>query len=39
MDVMAEGLGDEKYAPARLLRDKVAAGELGRKSKKGFYSY
>jgi len=39
MDVMAAGLGDRKYAPAALLREKVAAGELGRKSGKGFYEY
>ena len=39
MDVMAEGLGDRKYAPCGLLRDKVAAGELGRKTGKGFYEY
>jgi 3-hydroxybutyryl-CoA dehydrogenase len=39
MDVMADGLGDQKYAPAPLLRDKVARGELGRKSGQGFYSY
>jgi 3-hydroxybutyryl-CoA dehydrogenase len=39
MDVMASGLGDQKYAPAMLLREKVAAGELGRKTGKGFYEY
>jgi 3-hydroxybutyryl-CoA dehydrogenase len=39
MDVMAQGLGDRKYAPAALLREKVAAGELGRKSGQGFYKY
>ena len=39
MDVMAEGLGDRKYAPAPLLREKVAAGQLGRKTGQGFYSY
>ncbi|WP_020666862.1 3-hydroxyacyl-CoA dehydrogenase family protein [Amycolatopsis nigrescens] len=31
-------LGD-RFAPPRLLRDKVAAGELGRKSGKGFYRW
>jgi 3-hydroxybutyryl-CoA dehydrogenase len=39
MDVMARGFGDHKYAPARLLREKVAAGELGRKTGQGFYVY
>jgi 3-hydroxybutyryl-CoA dehydrogenase len=39
MDVMAAGLGDQKYAPAPLLREKVAAGELGRKTGQGFYRY
>jgi 3-hydroxybutyryl-CoA dehydrogenase len=39
MDVMCEGLGDRKYAPAPLLREKVAAGELGRKAGRGFYDY
>ncbi|MFC3893051.1 3-hydroxyacyl-CoA dehydrogenase family protein [Lentzea rhizosphaerae] len=28
-----------RYAPPRLLRDKVAAGELGRKTGKGFYEW
>ncbi len=31
-------LGD-RFAPPQLLRDKVAAGELGRKTGRGFYSY
>jgi 3-hydroxybutyryl-CoA dehydrogenase len=31
-------LGD-RFAPPRLLRDKVAAGELGRKSGRGFYDW
>ncbi|UQU61390.1 3-hydroxyacyl-CoA dehydrogenase family protein [Couchioplanes caeruleus] len=31
-------LGD-RFAPPRLLRDKVARGELGRKSGQGFYSW
>jgi 3-hydroxybutyryl-CoA dehydrogenase len=39
MDVMAAGLGDQKYAPAPLLRQKIAAGELGRKTGQGFYRY
>ncbi len=32
-------LGGAHYEPPRLLRDKVAAGELGRKSGKGFYEW
>jgi 3-hydroxybutyryl-CoA dehydrogenase len=39
MDVLHEGLGDDKYAPCRLLREHVAAGRLGRKSGRGFYTY
>ena len=30
---------DEKFAPPELLRRMVAAGDLGRKSGKGFYDY
>lgn len=29
----------ERFAPPQILRDKVAAGELGRKSGKGFYDW
>jgi 3-hydroxybutyryl-CoA dehydrogenase len=29
----------ERFAPPQLLRDKVAAGELGRKTGKGFHTY
>jgi 3-hydroxybutyryl-CoA dehydrogenase len=29
----------ERFAPPQLLRDKVAAGELGRKTGRGFYPY
>jgi 3-hydroxybutyryl-CoA dehydrogenase len=29
----------ERFAPPQLLRDKVAAGHLGRKTGRGFYSY
>jgi len=39
MEVLEEGLGDEKYAPCPLLREHVAAGRLGRKSGRGFYEY
>jgi 3-hydroxybutyryl-CoA dehydrogenase len=39
MEVLHEGLGDPKYAPCPLLRQYVAAGRLGRKSGRGFYTY
>jgi 3-hydroxybutyryl-CoA dehydrogenase len=39
MEVLHEGLGDDKYAPCPLLREHVEAGRLGRKSGHGFYSY
>ncbi len=39
MDVMAEGLRNERYAPAPLLREHVAAGRLGRKTGQGFYRH
>lgn len=39
MEVLHEGLGDEKYAPCPLLREHVEAGRLGRKSGQGFYDY
>ena len=39
MEVLHEGLGDEKYAPCPLLREHVASGRLGRKSGQGFYEY
>jgi 3-hydroxybutyryl-CoA dehydrogenase len=39
MEVLEEGLGDEKYAPCPLLREHVAGGRLGRKSGQGFYAY
>jgi 3-hydroxybutyryl-CoA dehydrogenase len=39
LQVMHEGLGDPKYRPCPLLRRMVAAGQLGRKSGQGFYTY
>jgi 3-hydroxybutyryl-CoA dehydrogenase len=39
LTVLHEGLGDSKYRPCPLLRRMVAAGDLGRKSGQGFYSY
>jgi 3-hydroxybutyryl-CoA dehydrogenase len=39
LEVMHEGLGDPKYRPCPLLKKYVAAGWLGRKAGRGFYSY
>ena len=39
LNVLHEGLGDPKYRPCPLLRRMVAAGQLGRKSGQGFYTY
>jgi len=39
MNVLHRDLGDDKYAPAPLLRKMVLAGRLGNKTQCGFYSY
>jgi 3-hydroxybutyryl-CoA dehydrogenase len=39
IQVFYEGFADPKYRPAPLLKEMVAAGRLGRKSKRGFYVY
>ena len=38
-EVLHQELGEDKYRPPALLRNHVAAGWLGRKSGRGFYSY
>ncbi|HZZ84487.1 MAG TPA: 3-hydroxybutyryl-CoA dehydrogenase [Anaeromyxobacteraceae bacterium] len=38
-EVLHRDLGEDKYRPAALLRQHVAAGWLGRKAGRGFYQY
>jgi len=39
MQVFRRDFNDSKYRPAPLLEEMVAAGRLGRKSRRGFYTY
>jgi 3-hydroxybutyryl-CoA dehydrogenase len=39
LDVLHDGLGDDKYRACPLMRRLVHAGHVGRKSGKGFYDY
>ena len=39
MNVLHDGMGDDKYAPAPLLIQMVEEGKLGRNSGQGFYTY
>jgi len=39
METLHQELGEDKYRPCPLLRKKVRAEQLGRKTKRGFYNY
>jgi 3-hydroxybutyryl-CoA dehydrogenase len=39
MEVLHDGFGDPKYRPCPLLRRMVDAGQLGKKTGRGFYDY
>jgi 3-hydroxybutyryl-CoA dehydrogenase len=38
-EVLHRDIGDDKYRAASILRNLVAAGWLGKKTKRGFYTY
>jgi 3-hydroxybutyryl-CoA dehydrogenase len=39
MEVIRDGLGEDRFEPCPLLREHVSAGRLGRKSGRGFFDY
>jgi len=39
LEVLRDGLGDQRYEPCPLLRELVYAGKVGRKSGEGFFIY
>jgi 3-hydroxybutyryl-CoA dehydrogenase len=39
LDALYAEFKDENFVPAKTLRDLLAAGKLGRKTKQGFFSY
>jgi 3-hydroxybutyryl-CoA dehydrogenase len=39
LEVLHRDLGEDRYRPCPLLRKMVDAGRLGKKTKRGFYSY
>jgi 3-hydroxybutyryl-CoA dehydrogenase len=39
LEVLHRDLGDDRYRPCPLLRKHVAAGWLGRKTRRGFHTY
>lgn len=39
METLYRAFGDSKYRPCPLLRQMVAAGHLGRKTRRGFYEH
>jgi 3-hydroxybutyryl-CoA dehydrogenase len=39
LEILRDGFGDPKYRPCPLLRRMVDAGQLGKKSGRGFYDY